>query len=101
MAEGGVEVHLQSGGAVGEAGGLGGIVGAGPQELSIITAGFEAGRSQGQVEGLCVEDGRFGVGHGQHQRHAPGQGGRSAAVPIFLVGGAGFAHVHVRVDQAG
>ena len=82
-------------------GSLGGIIRSGAQELGIVAARFGLGGLQREVEGRRIEDGRLGVGHGQHHRHAAGQGGGGAAVPVFLVGCAGFAHVDMRVDQAG
>ena len=96
-----VEVELEPGHARGERGGGGQVVEPGAEVLGVIAARLLPGGRQGQLQRGGIGDRRGGVGHGQHQGKAAGQGGGGAAVPIFFVGGAGFAQVHVRVDQAG
>ena len=54
-----------------------------------------------KIEGGKVENGWFCVGHCQQHGHTAGEGSGGRCVPIFLVGLSGFAHVDVRVDQAG
>ena len=69
--------------------------------LSIVAARLLAGSLQGKVEGLTVEDRRFGVGHRQNHRESAGQRRGSAGIPIFLVGCSRLAQMDVRIYQAG
>ena len=43
---------------------------------------------------------RIGVGHFEHGRHAAEHGAARAGFEVFLVGRAGFAEMHLRVDHA-
>ena len=73
----------------------------GAEELGVIAARLAAGGGEGLFQRGGIRDRRLGVGHGQHQSKTASQGGSRAAVPILLVGGAGFAQVDVGVDQTG
>ena len=100
-AVGGVEVHFQAGGPVRQSGPCVYVVRTGPDEESEIASGFLPGQGQRSLEGgfVCVR--RLGVGHGQNGGDAAGQGRGRAGVPVLFVGGAGFAHVNVDVDEPG
>jgi hypothetical protein len=62
---------------------------------------FLPGSLQRQVKSPGVEDGRFGVWHGQQQGDASRQRRACPTVPVLLVGLAGFAQVDVWIDQSG
>ncbi len=100
LAKGHVEIHLEPGGSRGQAGGYIRVVRPGAQELGVIATCLCAGSGEAQLERVGIEDGRLGVGHGQHGGESASQGRGGAAVPVLLVEGAGLAHVNVRIDQA-
>ena len=78
-----------------------GIIRTRAEELGIVALGLGARRIERQVETGEVEDGRYGIGHGQQHGHTASQRGGRAGVPVFFVSLAGFAQMYVWVDQSG
>ena len=102
LTKGAVQVHFQSRCLPGQ-GGVPvpiGVIGTGTQILRIVAVGLGARCRQRQGERPGIEDGRFGVGHGQQHGHAACQCRGCAGVPVFLVRLAGFTQVDVRIDQS-
>src|ERR1043165_1090512 len=69
LAEGGVEVHLQSGGLGSKRWQEVGIAWTCANELGIVAARVLPGSLEREVEGRGVEDRRFCVRHGQDRGH--------------------------------